>query len=179
MILEHISSPEDVKKLDRAQLPILCQELRQFLVDSVSRTGGHLASNLGAVELTVAIHRVFDTSRDRLVFDVGHQCYVHKALTGRRELFSTLRQFGGLGGFPRPDESIHDAFVAGHASNSVSVALGMARTRTQSGADYDVVALLGAGFQGEIQGAQAVNKSWPGFFSAIRSVGGKVEVLDD
>ena len=98
MILEHISSPEDVKKLDRAQLPILCQELRQFLVDSVSRTGGHLASNLGAVELTVAIHRVFDTSQDRLVFDVGHQCYVHKALTGRRELFSTLRQFGGLGG---------------------------------------------------------------------------------
>lgn len=145
MILEHISSPEDVKKLDRAQLPILCQELRQFLVDSVSRTGGHLASNLGAVELTVAIHRVFDTSRDRLVFDVGHQCYVHKALTGRRELFSTLRQFGGLGGFPRPDESVHDAFVAGHASNSVSVALGMARARTLLGEDYAVAALIGDG----------------------------------
>ena len=95
MILEHIASPEDVKKLSRAQLPVLCGELRQFLVDSVSRTGGHLASNLGTVELTVAIHRVFDTARDRLVFDVGHQCYVHKALTGRRELFSTLRQFGG------------------------------------------------------------------------------------
>ena len=105
LILEHISSPEDVKKLDRSQLPILCGELRQFLVDSVSRTGGHLASNLGAVELTVAIHRVFDTTKDRLVFDVGHQCYVHKALTGRRELFSTLRQFGGLGGFPKPERA--------------------------------------------------------------------------
>ncbi len=145
MILEHISSPVDVKKLDRAQLPILCEELRQFLVESVSRTGGHLASNLGTVELTVAIHRVFDTARDRLVFDVGHQCYVHKALTGRRELFSTLRQFGGLGGFPRPDESIHDAFVAGHASNSVSVALGMARARTLLGENYAVAALIGDG----------------------------------
>lgn len=89
--------------------------------------GGHLASNLGVVELTVAIHRVFDTAVDRLVFDVGHQCYVHKALTGRRELFDTLRQFGGLSGFPKPWESVHDAFIAGHASNSVSVALGMAR----------------------------------------------------
>ena len=145
LILEHISSPEDVKKLDRSQLPILCGELRQFLVDSVSRTGGHLASNLGAVELTVAIHRVFDTTKDRLVFDVGHQCYVHKALTGRRELFSTLRQFGGLGGFPKPDESIHDAFVAGHASNSVSVALGMARARTLLGENYAVAALIGDG----------------------------------
>ena len=145
MILEHITSPGDVKKLERSQLPVLCGELRQFLVDSVSRTGGHLASNLGAVELTVAIHRVFDTSRDRLVFDVGHQCYVHKALTGRRELFSTLRQFGGLGGFPRPDESVHDAFVAGHASNSVSVALGMARARTLRGEDYAVAALIGDG----------------------------------
>ena len=145
MILEHVSSPADVKKLDRTQLPILCEELRQFLVESVSRTGGHLASNLGTVELTVAIHRVFDTARDRLVFDVGHQCYVHKALTGRRELFSTLRQFGGLGGFPRPDESIHDSFVAGHASNSVSVALGMARARTLLGENYAVAALIGDG----------------------------------
>ena len=145
MILEHISSPEDVKKLDCAQLPILCGELRQFLVDSVSRTGGHLASNLGAVELTVAIHRVYDTAKDRLVFDVGHQCYVHKALTGRRELFSTLRQFGGLGGFPKPGESVHDAFIAGHASNSVSVALGMARARTLLGEDYAVAALIGDG----------------------------------
>ena len=105
MILENIHAPADVKALDRDQLESLCRELRQFLVEHVSQTGGHLASNLGAVELTVAIHRVFDTSRDRLVFDVGHQCYVHKALTGRQELFSTLRQFGGLSGFPKPRES--------------------------------------------------------------------------
>ena len=102
MILETIHSPADVKALEADKLPLLCQELRDFLVENVSRTGGHLASNLGAVELTVAIHRVFDTAEDRLVFDVGHQCYVHKALTGRRELFSTLRQFEGLSGFPKP-----------------------------------------------------------------------------
>lgn len=145
MILDRITSPEDVKKLNTAEVTILCGELREFLVNSVSKTGGHLASNLGAVELTVAIHRVFDTSRDRLVFDVGHQCYVHKALTGRRALFDTLRQFEGLSGFPKPDESIHDAFIAGHASNSVSVALGMARARTLSKEDYSVLALIGDG----------------------------------
>lgn len=145
MILERISSPEDVKKLSTEEIAVLCDELRSFLIKSVSKTGGHLASNLGAVELTVAIHRVFDTSRDRLVFDVGHQCYVHKALTGRRDLFDTLRQFGGLSGFPKPEESIHDAFIAGHASNSVSVALGMARARTLRGEDYSVVALIGDG----------------------------------
>ena len=145
MILETIQSPADVKALDKRQLPALCAELRQFLVNRVSRTGGHLASNLGVVELTVAIHRVFDTSFDRLVFDVGHQCYVHKALTGRQELFSTLRQFQGLSGFPKPYESVHDAFIAGHASNSVSVALGMARARTLSGMDYSVLALIGDG----------------------------------
>ena len=145
MILENIHAPADVKALDRDQLEPLCRELRQFLVEHVSQTGGHLASNLGAVELTVAIHRVFDTSRDRLVFDVGHQCYVHKALTGRQELFSTLRQFGGLSGFPKPRESEHDAFIAGHASNSVSVALGMARARTLQHEDYSVLALIGDG----------------------------------
>ena len=145
MILETIHSPADVKQLDQTQLPQLCRELREFLVRNVSQTGGHLASNLGAVELTVAIHRVFDTETDRLVFDVGHQCYVHKALTGRQELFSTLRQFQGLSGFPKPYESVHDAFVAGHASNSVSVALGMARARTMQKKDYNVLALIGDG----------------------------------
>ena len=145
MLLETIHSPADVKALDKAQLPQLCQELREFLIENVSRTGGHLASNLGAVELTVAIHRVFDTASDRLVFDVGHQCYVHKALTGRQELFSTLRQLDGLSGFPKPYESEHDAFIAGHASNSVSVALGMARSRTLQNKDYSVLALIGDG----------------------------------
>lgn len=145
MILETIHSPQDVKALDRGQLPQLCQELREFLIQHVSKTGGHLASNLGAVELTVAIHRVFDTGTDRLVFDVGHQCYVHKALTGRQEMFDTLRQFEGLSGFPKPKESEHDAFVAGHASNSVSVALGMARARTLQKQTYSVLALIGDG----------------------------------
>ena len=148
MILETLQSPADVKRLSAADTVQLCDELRQFLVEQVSRTGGHLASNLGTVELTVAIHRVFDTSSDRLVFDVGHQCYVHKALTGRRELFGTLRQFGGLSGFPKPYESPHDAFMAGHASDSVSVALGMARARTLLGQDYHVLALIGDGALG-------------------------------
>ena len=145
LILENIGSPEDIKKLNNHELQILCEELRSFLVNSVAVTGGHLASNLGAVELTVAIHRAFDTSVDRLVFDVGHQAYPHKILTGRREQFSTLRQFGGLSGFPKPYESIHDAFIAGHASNSVSVALGMARARTLQKKDYHVLALIGDG----------------------------------
>jgi len=145
LILEKITSPGDVKQLDKSQIDALCRELREFLVDKVSRTGGHLASNLGAVELTVAIHRVFDTEQDRLVFDVGHQCYVHKILTGRRERFDGLRQFGGISGFPKPEESVHDAFVAGHASNSISVALGMARARTRRGLDHSVIALIGDG----------------------------------
>ena len=145
LILERINDPNDVKYLTDEEARRLCSELREFLLGQVSRTGGHLASNLGVVELTVAIHRVFDTSRDRLVFDVGHQCYVHKALTGRRAMFDTLRQFQGLSGFPKPYESEHDAFIAGHASNSVSVALGMARARTQQKEDYHVLALTGDG----------------------------------
>ena len=145
MILEHINAPSDVKQLNESEAQRLCDELRTFLVNEVSKTGGHLASNLGVVELTVAIHRVFDTSRDRLVFDVGHQCYVHKALTGRKAIFDTLRQFGGLSGFPKPYESEHDAFIAGHASNSVSVALGIAKARTLQGEDYSVLALIGDG----------------------------------
>ena len=145
MILERINSPCDIKQLNDKQLQQLCEELRAFLITNVAQTGGHLASNLGVVELTVAIHRVFDTARDRLVFDVGHQCYVHKALTGRRDRFDSLRQFDGLSGFPKPWESEHDAFIAGHASNSVSVALGMARARSCEKADYHVLALTGDG----------------------------------
>ncbi len=148
MILETINSPADVKRLTEEQTAMLCRELREFLVKQVACTGGHLASNLGVVELTVAIHRVFDTARDRLVLDVGHQCYVHKALTGRRELFGTLRQFGGMSGFPKPYESVHDAFMAGHASDSVSVALGMARARTLLGENYHIVAVIGDGALG-------------------------------
>ena len=145
MILERINNPNDIRALNNEETRVLCEELREFMLAQVSRTGGHLASNLGVVELTVAIHRVFDTAYDRLVFDVGHQCYIHKALTGRRAMFDTLRQFQGLSGFPKPYESDHDAFIAGHASNSVSVALGMARARTQQKKDYHVLALTGDG----------------------------------
>ena len=123
----------------------LCKEIREFLIFSVSRTGGHLAGNLGVVELTVAIETVFNTMEDRLVFDVGHQSYVHKLLTGRQAGFSSLRQYGGISGFPKPSESDADAFVAGHASSSVSIALGMARARTLLNEDYDVIALIGDG----------------------------------
>lgn len=123
----------------------LCARLRERIIGVVSQNGGHLASNLGTVELTVALHRVFDTSRDRLVFDVGHQCYSHKLLTGRDAAMDTLRRFGGLSGYPKPSESVHDAFVAGHASNSVSAALGMARARTILKEDYSVIALIGDG----------------------------------
>ncbi len=144
-ILETIQNSDDVKKLPESSLEPLCEEIRQFLIGSVSKTGGHLASNLGAVELSVALHRVYDTGRDRLVFDVGHQSYIHKILTGRRDAFSTLRQYGGISGFPKPCEAEDDAFVAGHASNSVSVALGMAKARTLQGEDYDVAAVIGDG----------------------------------
>lgn len=144
-ILDRINSSNDVKALAEGELPELCSELREKIIGDVSRTGGHLASNLGVVELTVAIHRVYDTSRDRLVFDVGHQCYVHKLLTGRRDEFETLRTHGGVSGFPKPYESPDDAFIAGHASNSVSVALGMARARTLTHGDYDVIAVIGDG----------------------------------
>ena len=144
-ILNTINSPADLKALPEEKLPELCSELRDFMVDSVSKTGGHLASSLGAVELTVALQRVFDTERDRVVFDVGHQSYAHMILTGRRDAFGTLRQFGGLAGFPKPNENAHDAFIAGHASNSISAALGIARARTLSGADYSVIAVIGDG----------------------------------
>ena len=122
-ILDQIHTPADVKALKESELPQLCREIRAFLVENVSKTGGHLSSNLGVVELTIALHRVYDTSRDRLLFDVGHQSYVHKILTGRKEQFPTLRQYGGIAGFPKPGESVHDAFVAGHASASISTAL--------------------------------------------------------
>lgn len=144
-VLNRINLPSDVKKLDASELENLCRELRQFLIQSVSKSGGHLASNLGVVELTVAIHRVFDTAADRLVFDVGHQSYAHKILTGRMDKFQSLRRLGGLSGYPKPSESKHDAFIAGHASNSISVALGMARARTLNRRDYHVVSVIGDG----------------------------------
>ena len=143
--LENIHSHKDLVHLDEIQRKELCREIREFLVSHVSKTGGHLASNLGVVELTVAIETVFDTEKDRLVFDVGHQSYVHKLLSGRQAEFNALRQFGGISGFPKPKESKTDAFVAGHASSSVSIALGMARARTLRGENHQIIALLGDG----------------------------------
>jgi len=144
-LLEKFSKPDDIKNMSIADLYSLCEDLRCFLLSNVSKTGGHLASNLGVVEITVAVHNVFDTAKDRLIFDVGHQCYVHKILTGRREGFANLRSTGGVSGFPNPDESVHDAFISGHASTSVSVALGIARARTALDEDYSVIALIGDG----------------------------------
>ena len=144
-ILNEIHSRSDLLSLPEEKLAPLCEELRRFLVEKVSVTGGHLSSNLGAVELTVALHRVYDPEKDRILFDVGHQSYVHKILTGRAADFDRLRQLGGLSGFPKPVESDCDPFVAGHASDSVSVALGMARARTMQGKDYDIAAVIGDG----------------------------------
>ena len=144
-LLSGINNPNDIKNLSVPELEALAEEIRAYLLENVSQTGGHLASNLGIVELTLAIHKVFDTTRDRLVFDVGHQCYVHKILTGRRVQLKNIRQIGGISGFSRPSESIHDACVSGHASNSVSVSLGMARARTLNNDNYSVLALIGDG----------------------------------
>ncbi len=144
-ILQTIQCHDDLLRITDEERIQLCEEIREFLISHVSRTGGHLAGNLGVVELTVAIETVFNTMEDRLVFDVGHQSYVHKLLTGRQAEFSSLRQYGGMSGFPKPSESDADAFVAGHASSSVSIALGMARARTLLGQNYNVVALIGDG----------------------------------
>ena len=144
-LLDTINSPADVKKLDIEQLKQLAQEIRQLLINVISHTGGHLAPNLGVVELTLALHKVFSTPRDKLVFDVGHQSYIHKIITGRREKFPTLRQYGGLSGFPKRSESEHDAFGTGHSSTSISAALGMACARDLQGEDYNVVAIIGDG----------------------------------
>lgn len=144
-MLEYIQADGDLKHLSKYELTRLCNEIRDFLIENVSKTGGHLASNLGVVELTVAIHKVFDLPEDKLVFDVGHQSYVHKILTGRMNRFNTLRKYGGLSGFPKRSESEYDSFDTGHSSTSVSAALGMARARDLSGEKYNVIALFGDG----------------------------------
>lgn len=156
-ILDNVNRPSDLKALTPAQRDKLAAEIREELVATVTQTGGHLASNLGAVELTIALHSVFDSPRDKLVWDVGHQTYVHKLLTGRRVSFSTLRQFGGLSGFPDPDESCHDAFVAGHAGNSVSAALGMAVARDLAGDNYHAIAIIGDGAMTAGMAMEALN----------------------
>ncbi|OIP29979.1 1-deoxy-D-xylulose-5-phosphate synthase [bacterium CG2_30_54_10] len=145
MLLEKIHAPADLRILSRRELIQLSQEIRERIIQVVSRNGGHLASNLGIVELTLAIHRVFDSPRDRIIFDVGHQCYVHKIVTGRNEQFPSIRTLGGISGFPKADESPHDAFDTGHSSTSISAALGLALARDHFNLGNKVVAVIGDG----------------------------------
>ena len=170
-LLENIHGPEDLRKLSRPQLKQLADELRQFLLQTVSRTGGHLSSNLGTVELTIALHAVYNTPQDRLVWDVGHQSYPHKILTGRREAMATLKQLGGISGFPRRSESEYDTFGTGHSSTSISAALGMAHAARLKGESRKAVAIIGDGAltggmafealnHGGFQGARACRTCW-------------------
>jgi 1-deoxy-D-xylulose-5-phosphate synthase len=158
-LLETINSPADLRRLPRTQLPRVADELRAYLLDSVSRTGGHLSSNLGTVELTVALHYVFNTPDDRLVWDVGHQTYPHKILTGRRDRMDSLRQLGGLSGFPRRSESEYDTFGTAHSSTSISAALGMAMAAKQKGEDRHAVAIIGDGAMSAGMAFEAMNNA--------------------
>jgi 1-deoxy-D-xylulose-5-phosphate synthase len=171
-LLERIQSPADLRSLDREELGQLCREIREYTVDAVQQTGGHISSSLGATELTVALHRIFDSPRDKLVWDTGHQGYVHKLLTGRRERFGTLRQFGGMSGFLVRTESEHDQFGAGHAGTSISAAQGMAVARDLKGGDEHVVAIIG-------DGALTAGMAW----EALNDVGARrtrmIVVLND
>ncbi|MFC1990843.1 1-deoxy-D-xylulose-5-phosphate synthase, partial [Chloroflexota bacterium] len=158
-LLDKIDSPADLKGLTQKQLERLADELRQEMVATVTTTGGHLASNLGVVELTIALHRIFDSPRDKMIWDVGHQSYVHKLLTGRRQRFSSLRQYRGISGFTSRSESQHDPFGTGHASTSISAALGMAIARDLSGDDYHVVAVIGDGAIAGGMALEALNQA--------------------
>ena len=145
MLLEKIEQSSDIKKLKEEEYPVLAQEIRNFLLDKISKTGGHLASNLGVVELTMALHLAFDLPKDKIVWDVGHQAYTHKILSGRRDGFNDLRQFGGMSGFPKRKESPYDAFDTGHSSTSISAGLGIAQARDILGDDYSVISVIGDG----------------------------------
>src|SRR5512140_3576932 len=158
-LLETINSPDDLRKLERSQLPQLAAELREFLIESVSKTGGHLSSNLGTVELTIALHTIFNTPEDKLVWDVGHQTYTHKILTGRREAMSKLRMAGGIAGFPKRDESPFDTFGTGHSSTSISAALGMAVAAKLRGSDERSVAIIGDGAMTAGMSFEALNNA--------------------
>jgi len=156
-VLDSINSPQDLKKLNMNELKELSREIREFLVDNISKTGGHLASNLGIVELTIAMHYVFDSPNDKFLWDVGHQTYVHKILTGRKQCFYSLRQYGGLAGFPKRSESEHDAFNTGHSGTAISAALGMAKARDINGDDFSIVSVVGDGALGGGMCYEALN----------------------
>ena len=158
-LLQTINSPDDLRRLNRSQLEPLAHELRAYLLDSVAKTGGHLSSNLGTVELSVALHYVLNTPFDRIVWDVGHQSYPHKILTGRRDRLHSLRQLGGLSGFPRRDESDFDTFGTGHSSTSISAALGMALASRLKGEDRHVTAVIGDGAMTAGMAFEALNNA--------------------
>ena len=145
MLLEHIKDPSDLRKMTYRQLDILAKEIRQFIIEKTSNTGGHLSANLGVVELTIALFRVLNMPKDKIIWDVGHQSYTHKILSGRRDEFDSLRKMGGLSGFPKRNESPFDAFDTGHSSTSISAGLGMAQGRDIKGDDYTVVSVIGDG----------------------------------
>lgn len=166
-ILKSIHEPSDIKKLNPNELEILAKEVRAFLIQSLSQTGGHLASNLGVVELTIALHYVFNSPQDKVIWDVGHQAYVHKLLTGRRKEFKTLRQLDGLSGFPKRKESPHDAFETGHSSTSISAALGMAKVRDLKGEDNKVIAIIGDGALTGGMAFEALNNAGRGHTNLI------------
>ena len=172
MELRQVRSPADIQKLHIDELNDLCGQLRQAMVEAVSANGGHLASNLGAVELTVALHRVFTTPHDTIVWDVGHQCYAHKLLTGRYESFSTLRQKDGVSGFPSPAESEHDAFITGHSSTSISAANGIAKAKALTGDDGYTIAVIG-------DGALTGGLAYEGLSNAGRSEDRLIVILND
>ena len=145
MLLEKINSPDDLKTLSLTELTGLADEIRPYITDIISKTGGHLSSNLGVVELTIALHYVFNTPKDKIIWDVGHQCYTHKILTGRRDQFKTIRQDEGLSGFPSKKESPYDVFDTGHASNSISIAVGLAESKKRVNNNHKIIAVIGDG----------------------------------
>ena len=172
MVLEKIQKENDIKKLEAEELDLLAQEIREFLIEKISKTGGHLASNLGVVELTMALHLVFDLPEDKLIWDVGHQAYTHKLLTGRREGFDELRKFGGMSGFPKRGESPCDAFDTGHSSTSISAGLGLVAARNMQNENYSVVSIIGDGSMTGGMAYEALN-------NAARQKGNFIIVLND
>ena len=190
MILDKINKPNDIKKIDSEEYEQLAQEIRQFLIDSISKTGGHLASNLGVVELTMALHIVFDLPSDKLIWDVGHQAYTHKILTGRKNQFNKLRKYGGMSGFPKRNESDYDAFDTGHSSTSISAGLGYASARNITGEDYHVISVIGDGAltggmaYEALNNASSIKKNFiivlnDNSMSISENVGGISRILDD
>lgn len=190
MILDKINKPNDIKRIDPEEYEQLAQEIRKFLIDSISKTGGHLASNLGVVELTMALHIVFDLPTDKLIWDVGHQSYTHKILTGRKNQFNKLRKYGGMSGFPKRNESNYDAFDTGHSSTSISAGLGYASARNITGEDYHVISVIGDGAltggmaYEALNNASSLKKNFiivlnDNSMSISENVGGISRILDD